>query len=135
MSPRPTVSEDSISFSSLGYTLLTPHSENTTIAGTQYYELAEAAPADGAAMTETTDLFDAKEANRKMMHNENDPSRLARHVFSLTGISQIPAATWTVYYRCRTVGFSGIQDNDVNFDIDILIRKADGTVRTTLATE
>jgi len=26
------------------------------------------------------------------------------------------------------------EDNDVNFDIDILVRKPDGTVRTTIAT-
>ena len=126
--------QSSISFNNYGYTLLTPHSENTTIAGTDYYQLVEATPADGTAMTETTDIFTANETNRKIMHNENDASRLARHAFPLTGISQIPAATWTVYYRCRTWEFQGIQDNDVNFDIDILIRKADGTVRTTIAT-
>jgi hypothetical protein len=125
--------QDSISFNNYSYTLLTPHSENTTIAGTDYYQLAEATPADGAAITETTDIFTVNETNRKIMHNENDSSRLAKHVFSLTGITKIPAATWTVYYRCRTLGFEGIKDNDVNFDIDILIRKADGTLRTTIA--
>jgi hypothetical protein len=124
----------SISFSSLGYTRLTPHSENTTINGTDHYELVEATPADGSAMTETTDIFQAGEIARKMMHSENEPSRLARHVFPLTGISRIPAATWTVYYHCQTLGFGNINDNEINFDIDILIRKADGTVRTTLAT-
>ena len=127
--------EDSISFSSLSYTRLTPHSENTTIAGTPYYQLAEGAPADGTAITETTDIFQAGETSRKIMHSENEPSRIARHVFSLTGISQIPASAWTVYYRCRTLGFQDITDNETNFDINILIRKADGTVRATLATE
>ena len=126
--------QSSISFNNYSYTLLTPHSENTTIAGTDYYQLAEATPADGTTMTETTDIFTANETNRKIMHDENDSSRLARHVFPLTGISQIPTATWTVYYRCRTWEFQGIKNNDVNFDIDILIRKADGTVRTTIAT-
>ncbi len=126
--------EDSISFSSPGYTLLTPHAENRTIARSPYYELAEGAPADGAAITETTDIFSANETNRKIMHNENAPFRPGRHVFSLAGISQIPAATWTVYYRGRTVGFSEIEDGEINFDIDVLIRKADGTVRDTLAT-
>jgi hypothetical protein len=128
--------EDSISFSSPGYTLLTPHSENTTITGTKYYDLVEATPGDGPAMTETSDAFAKNEIARKVLHDENQPSRLARHVFPLTGISRIPAATWTVYYRCRTWGdpkFPKAND-DVNFDIDILVRKADGTVRTTLAT-
>jgi len=126
---------ESISFNNPGYTLLTPHSENMTISGTDYYELVEATPSDGTAMTETTDIFDSKETDRKIMYDENDSSRLARHVFPLTGISQIPPATWTVYYRCRTWGFENIKDNEVNFDIDILIRKADGTIRTTIATE
>jgi hypothetical protein len=124
--------ESSIPFSSLSYTLLIPHAENTTIASTDYYQLEEAAPAD-SAMTETTDLFSAGEVSRKMMHSENDASRPARHVFSLTGISKIPAATWTVYYHCRTLDFQGIKDNETSFDIDILVRQADGTVRTTLA--
>ncbi|MFC1982292.1 hypothetical protein ACFLV5_00650 [Chloroflexota bacterium] len=125
---------DSSSFSSLGYTLLVPHSENTTIARTAYYHLREGAFADGSAMTETTDLFDTDEADRKMMYDETQPSRPARHVFSLLGISEIPASTWTVYYRCRTWEINQIQDGDVNFDIDILIRKLDGTVRATIAT-
>jgi len=127
---------DSISFNNLGYTLLTPHSENMTVAGTDYYELVEATPADGAAITETTDAFVKSEAARKMLHNESQPSRLAKHVFPLTGISEIPAATWTVYYRCRTWGAPKFpkKNGDVNFDIDILVRKADGTVRTTIAT-
>jgi len=127
---------DSISFNNPGYTLLTPHSENMTIAGTDYYELVEATPSDGGAVTETTDAFVKKEIARKMLHNESQPSRLAKHVFPLIGISEIPAATWTVYYRCRTWGDPKFpnKNDDVNFDIDILVRKADGTVRTTIAT-
>ncbi len=127
---------DSISFSNLGYTLLTPHSENTTIAGTRYFQLVEATLADGAAMTMTTDAFAEDEMARKILYKESDASRPARHIFPLTGISQIPAAAWTVYYRCRTWGNPDFpaRNGDVNFDIDILIRKADGTVRTTIAT-
>ena len=41
----------SIPFYNLGYTCLTAQSENITIANTKYYELAEAAPADGAVIT------------------------------------------------------------------------------------
>ena len=128
---------NSILFSSRGYTLLTPHSENMTIAGTDYFQLVEATTADGTAITETTDAFIKNEAARKILHDENYPSRLARHIFPLTGISEIPAETWTVYYRCRTWGDPKFpkKNDDVNFDIDIVIRKADGTIRTTIASD
>jgi hypothetical protein len=124
---------DSIPFSCLSYALLTPHSENMTIAGTEYFELVEATPGDGTAITETTDLFNAGEASKKMMHDENDSSRPARHLFPLTGITQIPAANWTVYYRCRTLGFEGIEENDVNFNISIFIHGSDGLIKTIIA--
>jgi len=128
---------DSISFSNLGYALLTPHSENTTIATTDYYELVEATPADGPALLMTTDVFVARETGRKILHSESDVTRLAKHVYPLTGIDEIPASTWTVYYRCRTWGDPDFprRDNDVNFDIDIIIRRADGTVRTIIDTD
>lgn len=124
--------DDATSFANPGGTRLTPHSESKTLATTRYYELAEDAPADGAAMTETTEIFEAGEVNRKVLFNENDPSRLARHVFPLTGISEIPASTWTVYYHCRTLEFGGINPHDVDLNIDILVRRADGTIRTTI---
>jgi hypothetical protein len=118
-----------------GYTLLTPHSENTTIAGTDYFQMAEATTADGTAITMTSDGFIKNVPDRKILYDENDPSRPARHVFALTGISDIPSGTWTVYYHCRTWGDPKFpkKDNDVNFDIDILIRQADGTIRETIA--
>lgn len=125
---------DSISFWNPGYTLLTPHSENTTIAGTRYYQLEEATPADGAAVTDMIPVPRRTEG-RWLMYHQDDTTRYARHVFPLTGISQIPAANWTVYYRCLASGLSNIQDNEVNFDIEILVRMADGTVRTILADE
>ena len=65
----------SIPFANLSYTLLTPHSENTTIAGTEYFQLAEGASADGAAMIETTDAFEKNEVARKLLYDENHPSR------------------------------------------------------------
>jgi hypothetical protein len=128
---------ESISFSNPGHTLLTPHSENTTIAGTDYFQLAASTLADGAAMMETSDAFIKNTPDRKVLHDENQPSRLARHVFPLTGVRQIPEETWTVYYRCRTWGDPKFpnENNDVNFDIDIIIRQADGTVRTTIASD
>jgi hypothetical protein len=127
--------ENSVSFSKLSYTLLVPHSENTTIAGTRYYQVAESAAADVGGLTETTDVFHVGESARKMMHQENDSSRPAAHVFSLTGITQIPSATWTAYYRCRSIGMSNVEDDVISFNINILVRKADGTLRETLATD
>jgi hypothetical protein len=126
---------DSIDFSNPGYTLLTPHSENTTIAGTHYYELVEATQADGAAATFRAE-FAKDVGGRKLLENESQPSRLAKHVFPLVGISKIPEATWTVYYRCFTWGDGEFpqEDEDVRFNIDILVRQADGTLRATIAT-
>ena len=119
--------------------IMTPHSESTSISGTNYYDLKGDTPADGAAMTETTPGIDVEQTGRWIMHNSADSSREARHVFPLTGMSKIDASTWTVYYRGRTSGDPNFpkpgQDNDVNFNIDILIRQSDGTVRATLATE
>jgi hypothetical protein len=120
-----------------GYTWLTPHSEAVTILGEHYFRMAESSPADGSTLTITTDAFVTDETDRKILYNENDTSRYARMLFPLTGITQIPAQTWTVYYRCRTWGGNQFpqSDNDVNFNIDIVIRKADGAIRTTLATD
>ena len=119
-----------------GYTWLTPHSETTTIIGEKYFQMAESSPGDGDAITITTDVFGKSEVARKILYNENDPSQYARMLFPLTGISQIPAQTWTVNYHCRTWGDPKFpnKNDDVNFDIDIIIRKADGTIRTVIAT-
>ena len=125
---------DSISFANPGYTLLTPHSENTTLAGTRYYELAEATPADGTAAIFITS-FAKNEGGRKLLENENQPSRPAKQVFPLIGIDEIPAEIWTAYYRSYVWGGGSFprKDSDVSFNIDILVRKADGTLRTTIA--
>ena len=50
----------------------------------------------------------------------------------LEGIDQIPAATWTVYYRGQAEGRWrwGVP----RFNIDIVIRKSDGTIRETIDT-
>jgi hypothetical protein len=125
---------DSVSFLNPGHALLTPHSENITLAGTRYYELAEASAADGAVATFYTE-FAKNEGDEKILENENQTNRLARHIFPLIGIDEIPEATWTSYYRCYVWGDGQFprKDGDVWFVIDIVIRKADGTVRTTIA--
>lgn len=125
---------DSIAFSNLGYTLLAPHSENTTISNTRYYELAEAAPADGIALL-FEEEFGNGESGRKILCRTNETARLAKHLFPLVGISEIPASDWIVYYRCFAWGDGQFPstDGDVRFNIDILVRKADGTLRATIA--
>jgi hypothetical protein len=126
---------DSISLASLDYTLLTPHSENTTLAGTRYYELAEATTADGTALL-FEEEFENGESGRKILHSTNETARPAKHLFPLVGISEIPASIWTVYYRCFAWGGGQFPsaDGDVHLNIDILVRKADGTLRATIAT-
>ncbi|KPV62250.1 MAG: hypothetical protein AOA66_1412 [Candidatus Bathyarchaeota archaeon BA2] len=54
---------------------------------------------------------------------------VGKFVYPLTGISSIPASTWTIYYRA-------IKDPLMvaHADVDILIRQADGTVRASIAT-
>lgn len=127
---------DSIAFFNPGYTWLTPHSESIFITGNEYFQLAEATPADGDAVTITTDAFSKNEVARKILYDENQPSKEARILFPLKGIRDIPAQTWMVYYHCRTWGDPKFpsKNDDVNFDIDILIRKADGTIRTIIDT-
>ena len=126
---------DSISFVNPGYLRLTPQSENVTLSGTKYYELVEAAAADGTAMTAGTE-FASGQAGRKLLYNTAQPTRAAQYIYPLIGISEIPPETWTVYYRCYIWG-GGIfpqDDNDIRFNINILVRRADGTLRDTIAT-
>ena len=123
-------------FLNLGYLKLTPQSENITIDNTKYYELVEAALADGTAINVRAD-YAHKEGARKLLYNADDATRPARFIYPLVGIDSIPAETWTVYYRCFVDGTGQFPryDSDVFFNIDILIRQADGSVRATIATE
>jgi hypothetical protein len=97
------------------YTLYA-HQETITIAGTTYY-LLKTTSADAAG---TTFSQSVGSPGRKLF---------GKWVYQLTDVISIPAATWTVYYRAYTGG------GTVNGDIDILIRKSDGTTRTTIATQ
>jgi hypothetical protein len=127
--------DTSISFWNPGYTLLTPHTEDVVLAGTNYYELVEATPADGAGVTFRED-FSENESARKILYNANQTWRQAKYAFPLIGIDDIPSATWTVYYRFYIWGdgFFPRQDGDVCLNIDILVRQADGTVRDSIDT-
>ncbi len=118
-----------------GYLRLTPQSEDITLSGTKYYELVEAATADGPAITAGA-VFNDEETGRKLLYDEDDSSRAARFIYPLIGISQIPMEDWTVSYRCCVTG-GGVfpqSDSDTRFNIDVLVRKADGTIRDTIGT-
>jgi hypothetical protein len=81
----------------------------------------------------TTDIPKG-DAGTWLLHNETDDTRLAKHLYSLTGINKIPADTWTVYYRGQTTSeWSGPRIPSLS--IDIIIRKADGNIRETIASD
>jgi hypothetical protein len=124
----------SISFDIPEGTRLVPHAENTTIAASQYYQLEEAAPADSGGTVMSAE-FAENELGLKILCNEGQPSREARHIFPLIGIDEIPSANWTVHYHCRTLGVGEFpsKDGDVHFQVDVLIRQADGGIRDTIA--
>jgi hypothetical protein len=125
---------DSVPIYSPGYAMLEPQAENVTIAGTRYYVMAEAPPADKAG-TFFREEFANGEVGRKVLVNTDDNDRPARHILSLVGIDEIPASDWTVYYRCQASGDVAFpqSNGDVCFNVDILVRQADGTIRANIA--
>jgi hypothetical protein len=92
------------------------HQETTTIAGTTYRTLKLNTPADASGTT--------------LSASTGSVARVVwgKFVYPLTGIVKILASTIYATYRAYTGG------GTVNAEIDILIREADGTVRTTIAT-
>lgn len=119
----------SFPFLNLGYTRLTAQSENITIDNTKYYELVEATPADGAAMTMRAD-FAKNEIARKLIYNDTRP---AKFIYPLTGINTIPTQKWTVDYRCfLSDGFLTAATDRFYINIDIKILTKDGAVRNTI---
>jgi len=95
------------------------HAETTTIGGVNYY-LHKLSSADGPA---TTFSASAATTGRKLM---------GRWVYPLSGIVSIPASIWTVTYRAMKSSSSS--SVVAHCDIDILIRKSDNVIRTTIAT-
>jgi hypothetical protein len=95
------------------------HSETTTINGVTYY-MHKPEPSNGPA---TILSAPADTAGRKLM---------GRWVYPLNEIASIPPSTWTVTYRImKSLCASSLIAHG---DIDILIRKSDNTIRTTIAT-
>jgi hypothetical protein len=126
---------DSIPLVIPGYLRLTPQSESINLAGIKYYEMVEAATADGpAAIAGTT--YTSGETGRKLLRNTADASRSASFIYPLTGITQIPAEEWTVNYRTcvSSTGAFPQTDSDTWFNMDIIVRQADGSIRETIAT-
>jgi len=96
------------------------HAETTTIGGVNYY-LHKLSSADGPA---TTLSQSAVTTGRKLM---------GRWVYPLNAIVSIPASTWTITYRAlkSPSSYAVVAHGDV----DVVIRKSDNTIRTTLATD
>lgn len=94
------------------------HQEPTTIAGASYYQLR-------------LNSSDTSGVNRTVLVSTTGRKLWGRFVYSLRECFEVPASTWTVYYRACKTGLQSI----VHCDIDILIRRADGTVRATIATD
>ncbi len=113
--------------------MFVPHSESFAITGTDYFYLLGGVPADDDNMTETTGSFSRRQTGRWLLYNQADPSQDARHCFTLNGLSTIPASTWTVTYRGRANG-SWYGGSQAQLNMDVVIRRADGTIRQTIAT-
>jgi len=94
------------------------HRETTTIGGLTYY-LLKLGSADAAGTTLSADA--GTTTGRKLM---------GKLVYQLTGVSSIPASTWTIYYRA----YKGHVNVEAHGDVDILVRMSNGTIRSTIAT-
>jgi hypothetical protein len=118
-----------------GPPVLTAHTENISLGGTDFYLLKGWTPADGPAVMATTDAISGNETGRWLLYNSADASRDAAFLFPLSGINQIAAATWTVDYRGRADGWGTGSLANAFLSIDVIIRRADGSIRNTLDTD
>ena len=113
---------------------LTAHSE-TWFLDDDYYTLKGWTPADGTAVTETTDTIYRYDTGRWELLNPLDDTMPARHLFPLSQVNQINASTWTGYYRGQADGrWWGGGSGNPSLNIDVIIRQADGTVREVIDT-
>lgn len=118
-----------------GPPVLTAHSETVSPGGTDFYMLKGWTPANGAAVTATTARISVNETGRWLLHNSADGSRNAACLFPLSGINKIAEATWTVHYHGKADGWASESFANASLSIDIIIREADGSVRTAVATD
>jgi len=94
------------------------HRESTIIAGTSYYQVK-------------LNNADAFGINLEALASTTGRKLLGRFIYPLTGITEIPANTWTLYYRAYKTGPLTV----AHCDVDIVIRKSDGNIRTSIATD
>lgn len=93
------------------------HQETTSIGGTTYrIQSLSSSDKTGTTLTLSADTNGRKLADR--------------FVYSLAGVASISASTWTIYYRV----IKSSSAIDAHADVNIFVRRADGTVRTTIAT-
>jgi hypothetical protein len=118
-----------------GPPVLTAHTETVTLGGSNFYMLKGWTPTDSAAVTETTAGISSNETGRWLLYNSADASRNAAHLFPLSGINKITAAVWTINYHGRADGWESGSLANAFLSVDIAIRKADGSIRTDLATD
>lgn len=99
------------------------HQETKTIGETNYY-LLKLDTGDSAGTNFDTDLA----AGRYL---------LFRAVYSLTGVDSIPASTWTFRYRVQRFRKApgAVTLPICHAFVDVLIRRSDDTIRTTIATD
>jgi hypothetical protein len=107
------------------YTLYA-HQETTSIAGTSYY-LLKTTSADAAGTTLSYTSSSGGDDNLRIL--------FGKFVFQLSDVVSIPASTWTIYYRQYYSIGPGGSFTSAHYDVDILIRQSDGTIRTTIATD
>jgi len=92
------------------------HNESITVASTSYY-LLKLITADTSGL------------GLPALVGAVGDVLFGKFLYSFQGVSSIPASTWTVYYRAKAGG------GTVYGVIDILIRKSDGAVRTTIGSK
>ncbi len=109
--------------------VLTAHSETIAIGEETFYTLKEASPADGQLINYKVDVYEA-DTGRWPLYCENDGSMQARHLYSLAAAGTYPEQTWNVYYRVNAS--PGWNDNPY-VSIDIIVRKANGSIREVIA--
>jgi hypothetical protein len=94
------------------------HRESTSVGGVTC-RLLKLDSADSAGLAL---IYDAANLGRIPVGN---------WVHQLTGVQSIPASTWTFYYRANKTN-SAVE---AHCDVDIRIRRSNGTIRQTIATD